>query len=63
MTCNVGGVDRGFRFIVGIAIIGAGLWFQSWWGLIGLIFLTTATLRWCPAYCPFGMSTASEDES
>ena len=63
MTCNVGGADRAFRFIAGIAIIGAGLWFQSWWGLIGLVFLTTATFKWCPAYLPLGMSTAPKDES
>ena len=63
MTCNVGGADRVLRFIGGIAIIGVGLWLQSWWGLIGLVFLATAILKWCPAYLPVGVSTAPKDES
>ncbi len=63
MKCNVGGADRALRFIAGIAIIGAGLWFQSWWGLIGLVFLTTATLKWCPVYLPVGISTAPKKDS
>ena len=37
MTCNMGRGDRIFRGILGIAILVAGLYYQSWWGLIGLI--------------------------
>ena len=38
-------------------ILGAGLYFQSWWGLIGLIPLFTSIVGWCPAYIPFGIDT------
>ena len=62
MTCNMGGGDRIFRAIVGIAVLGAGYYFQSWWGLIGLIPLGTALVRWCPMYVPFGCSTAPKSE-
>ncbi|MBL7252223.1 DUF2892 domain-containing protein [Alloalcanivorax sp. C16-2] len=57
MVKNVGELDRGLRLLVGIALLGAGVYFQSWWGLVGLVPITTATLRWCPAYLPFGLST------
>ena len=57
MVKNVGELDRGLRLLDGIALLGAGVYFQSWWGLVGLVPITTATLRWCPAYLPFGLST------
>lgn len=59
MTCNMGSTDRILRGIAGVAIIAAGLYFTSWWGLIGLIPLGTAFVGWCPAYVPFGISTRS----
>jgi Protein of unknown function (DUF2892) len=57
MVCNVGKTDRVMRFAAGLLIINLGLFFNSWWGVIGLIPLFTATTRWCPAYLPFGIST------
>lgn len=57
MTANVGGVDRVVRAVAGIAILGAGLYFKAWWGLVGLVPLGTAVFRFCPAYLPFGLST------
>jgi hypothetical protein len=62
MTCNMGTGDRIFRGIVGIVVLGAGFYFQSWWGLIGLVPLGTALMKWCPAYVPFGLSTAPKTE-
>jgi len=58
MTCNMGNGDRIFRAIMGIAVLGAGFYFHSWWGLIGIVPLGTALVKWCPAYLPFGFSTA-----
>lgn len=60
MKPNVGGFDRWFRAIVGLAVIGAGIYFHSWWGALGTIPLATAIVRWCPVYVPFGTSTAKE---
>lgn len=60
MQCNVGTTDRILRVIMGIGIIGAGFYFQNWWGAIGIVPLVTATLRWCPAYLPFGLNTSKE---
>lgn len=57
MKPNVGGIDRIFRFLLGVAIILAGLYYHSWWGIFGIIPLATAALRFCPAYLLLGFST------
>lgn len=57
MKPNVGGLDRILRLIAGLAIIGAGVYFKSWLGLIGLVPILTALFRFCPAYVPFGLSS------
>jgi hypothetical protein len=57
MQQNVGGIDRTLRIVAGLAIIGAGIFYQSWWGAIGLIPLGTALIGWCPLYVPFKLSS------
>ncbi len=57
MKQNVGGIDRILRIVLGLALLGAGLAFKSWWGLVGLGPLPTAAIGWCPAYLPFGLNT------
>jgi len=61
MTINVGGADRALRVIVGLIIIGAGFYFKSWWGIIGLVPLLTGVFGWCPAYWPLKISTAGKE--
>lgn len=57
MTCNVGTTDRVLRIVAGIVLIAAGFVFHSWFGLIGLVPLLTAAVRFCPAYSLLGVST------
>ncbi len=57
MKCNVGKMDRLLRIIVGSTIVIAGIYFQNWWGAVGIVPITTGLLRWCPAYVPFGIKT------
>ena len=59
MNPNVGSLDRVVRIILGLVILGAGYYYQSWWGLIGLVPMITALVRFCPAYLPFGLSTCA----
>jgi len=56
---NVGNIDRVIRIILGCALLGAGYYFKSWFGLIGIVPLLTAIFRFCPAYLPFGLSTCA----
>ena len=59
---NIGIADRAIRLILALAIGAAGFYFQSWFGLIALVPLVTAFVRWCPAYAPFGLSTCSHEK-
>ena len=61
MKCNMGKVDRVLRAITGLIIIGAGVYYQSWWGAVGAIPLGTALLGVCPAYLPFNISSCKVD--
>ncbi len=56
---NVGSIDRVIRIVAGIAIIGAGLYYQNWWGAIGAVPLLTGLMGWCPPYAIFGWNTCS----
>lgn len=59
MERNVGSLDRGVRIVLGLGTLGAGIYFKSWWGLLGIVPLTTAAIRCCPAYLPFGIRTCA----
>ena len=57
MQCNVGRTEQVIRIVVGLVLIAAGFYYNSWWGAIGLIPLLTGVLRWCPPYQLLGIST------
>ena len=60
MTSNVGGLDRIFRIVAGIALIAFALFSgheYAVWGWVGVVPLATGLIRWCPAYLPFGIKT------
>jgi len=57
MNKNIGSTDRVIRIILGVAIIGAGVYLQSWWGAIGAVPIVTALLGWCPPYAMLGINT------
>ncbi len=57
MKANVGGIDRALRIIVGLAVIGWGIYAKNWLGAIGAIPLVTGLIGWCPLYVPLKFST------
>jgi hypothetical protein len=57
MQANIGKTEKIIRIIVGVAIIVAGVIFQSWWGAIGAIPLITGLINYCPAWSIFGINT------
>ena len=62
MKKNIGKIDRIIRVVIAIIIFLLGAMNQSWFGLIGLIPLFTAIIRWCPLYCPLKISTCGKNE-
>lgn len=60
MKKNIGSVDSVFRILLAIVIAGIGVFYESWWGLLGIIPFATALVGTCPAYLPFGISTRAK---
>ena len=62
MKPNVGTVDRVIRALIGIGLLSLLFILEGnarWWGLVGILPLATAFLRWCPAYVPFGIDSGA----
>ena len=45
MKANVGSTERTLRIIAGIVIIAIGVYYGSWWGVVGLVPLFTGLFR------------------
>ena len=63
MKANVGNTDRIIRFVLGAVIIVVGFYFESWWGVVGVIPIITGLLNFCPAYNLIGVSTKKKIET
>ena len=57
MQCNLSRTDRGARLITGVGIMGAGVYFKSWWGVLGLVLIWNAVMGVCGLYRLLGIST------
>ena len=57
MKSNVGNTERMIRIIAGIIIIALGVYYQSWWGVVGVVPLFTGLFRFCPLYTMLGINT------
>lgn len=60
--CNVGGIDRILRIIVGAAILSL-MYLKpefGYWPLIGLVPLLTGAVGFCPLYPVVGMNTCKK---
>ncbi len=59
MQCNVGGVDRLLRMVVGVALIVLAIFgLIGTWGYIGIVPLATGIFRFCPAYSLIGFKSS-----
>ncbi len=63
MKANMGKEDKTFRMILGAILTVLGLYFQSWWGAVGLIPIITSFISWCPFYVPLKISTISKQKT
>lgn len=57
MKKNVGTTDKVIRIILGLGIAAAGVYYQSWWGLLAIIPLATAFVGFCGLYTLVGINT------
>ena len=57
MKCNVGKKEKLIRIVAGIVIIFLGLYYRSWWGLIGIFPIITGMIGYCPVSDILGVST------
>lgn len=60
MKQNVGKTDRYMRIGLGILIVAAGIYFQSWWGVVAVVPFVTAFTGFCPLYKILGLNTAQD---
>jgi len=62
MKQNVGNVDQMIRVIIGIVLLSLLFFIDGgarWFGLIGLVPLLTAVIKFCPLYVVLGINTKS----
>ena len=60
MVANVGSVDRALRIVLGIGLLSMLVFVDGpakFWGLIGIVPLATAAMRFCPLYTVLGIRT------
>ena len=57
MKPNVGNLDRIIRVLLGLGLLSLIFLLEGsarWWGLVGVVPIATAFMKWCPAYAAFG---------
>jgi hypothetical protein len=57
---NVGTIDKWIRIVLGIAILSLFFFLDGgikWISLLGLVFIATGVINFCPLYLPFKFST------
>ncbi|OGZ19267.1 MAG: hypothetical protein A2494_01035 [Candidatus Lloydbacteria bacterium RIFOXYC12_FULL_46_25] len=57
MKKNISIQDKRIRLTVGAVALALGVYFQSWWGVLGLPLLLTGWMSSCPLYTIIGIST------
>ena len=60
MKPNVSSIDRGIRILLGLGLIGWGIYAKNWLGAIGLVPVLTGFIRFCPLYRVLGLSTCKQ---
>ena len=69
MKSNMGSTDQRIRFIVGLVL--GGLYLSDTVSgtlgmaflVVGIVFLATSFIKFCPLFFPFGFSTKSKEVS
>jgi hypothetical protein len=60
ISLNVGNIDRAFRVLLGLTLIGLAVTGHvGVWGYVGVVPLLTGAVAWCPLYSLVGLRTTS----
>jgi hypothetical protein len=65
MSCNVGGIERGLRILLGLTLLGVAFLHVLTGGLailayvLGGIAMVTGLVGFCPAWAMFGINTCA----
>lgn len=54
---NIGYIDSIIRVIIGAIAVGLGLYFDNYWGFLGLLLVISGTLSFSPLYRVLNIST------
>jgi hypothetical protein len=54
---NVGNLDRIARIVLGVTMLGCGIYSGNWWGAIGIVLILTGIFSRCGLYTLFGITT------
>jgi len=57
MKKNVGYWDSIIRTFIGAAIVSVGIYYNNYWGLLGIILVFSGVVSFCPIYRLFKKST------
>jgi hypothetical protein len=61
MKCNVGGIDRILRIVVGLVLVSlAASNILGVWAWIGVVPLVTGLFRFCPLYTVLGINSCGK---
>lgn len=61
MKKNVGYWDSILRTILGAAIVSIGMFYDNYWGLLGLILVFSGVVSYCPIYRLLKIATVQSD--
>jgi hypothetical protein len=63
-TSNINSIDKVLRIILGLGMLLLTITGpQTAWGYVGIVFIVTAFINFCPVYALFGFSTRSKTSS
>ena len=60
MRRNVGSIDQAIRMIAGVLMLWAGIHWNTWLGMLGMIPLLTGLFSWCPVYALLDLTSKDE---
>ncbi len=69
MTCNVGGVERSIRIVLGVLFLAVGVLSElppmgaGIMMVVGVVALVTGAIGFCPAWKLFGINTCAASPS